>query len=86
MNDNFNSMLRRLKFLFSGEGTFGRVYLVQHKLTEQFFALKVMKKATIIKMKQISHVHNERSILSAIDCPFIVKLYVSGEKSDARPA
>lgn len=59
-----------------GEGTFGRVYLVRNKGTKLFYALKVMKKSTIVRLKQVSHVHNERNILAAVDSPFVVKLYV----------
>jgi serine/threonine protein kinase len=59
----------------TGEGTFGRVYLVRNQYTRQLFALKVMKKETIIQLNQITHVHNEKQILAALDSGFAVKLY-----------
>lgn len=66
----------RTKIERAGEGTFGRVFLVRHRFNQRYFALKVMKKTTIIKLKQVSHVHNERNILAAVDSPFIVRLSV----------
>ena len=57
-----------------GTGTFGRVYLVHHKASQQYFAMKVLKKTDIIRMKQIEHVNNERAILADLKHPFIVRL------------
>lgn len=61
----------------SGEGTFGRVYLVENTRKKgAYYALKVMKKEKIIGLHQVSHVNDERFILSTVNSPFIVKLYV----------
>ena len=38
-----------------GTGTFGRVRMVKHMRTSQFYALKISKKAAIIRMKQVRH-------------------------------
>lgn len=53
-------------------GSFGRVRLARNKLTGAYFALKMLKKAEIIKAKQVDHVLNEHAILSRISHPFIV--------------
>jgi len=39
------------------------------------FALKIMKKAEILKLKQVEHIRNEKEILRAINHPFLVTLY-----------
>ncbi|CAM9103226.1 unnamed protein product [Discosporangium mesarthrocarpum] len=58
-----------------GTGTFGRVRLVRHLDDERYFALKISKKASIIRMKQVEHVKNEVSLLSMIEHPAIVNMY-----------
>ena len=59
-----------------GTGSFGRVKLAKHKSTGKFCAGKILKKAEIIKLKQVDHIINENNILSAISHPFIV--YMDG--------
>ncbi|KAJ2227370.1 hypothetical protein EV180_002482 [Coemansia sp. RSA 518] len=59
-----------------GKGGYGKVYLVQHKQTHRYFAMKVLRKASILlKRRQITFTMTERSILSEVQHPFIVKLY-----------
>lgn len=60
-----------------GTGSFGRVLLVQLKETKAFFALKVMDKEKIVKLKQVDHILNEKRILAAVDFPFFIKLFYS---------
>jgi len=60
-----------------GTGAFGRVRFVTHKDSGEFFALKTLKKAAIIKMKQVDHITSEKSILIALDHPFTVNMYGS---------
>ncbi|CAI2736393.1 unnamed protein product [Schistosoma spindalis] len=60
-----------------GTGSFGRVMLVQHKKTSNFFALKILDKAKIIKLKQVQHTLNEKRILQAVDFPFLIRLEYS---------
>jgi protein kinase X len=55
-----------------GTGSFGRVKLVKQKSDKSYYALKMLKKADIIKLKQIDHIYSELSIMSEIDHPFIV--------------
>lgn len=57
-----------------GKGSFGRVILVTKKDTGKIYAIKVLKKAQIIKRKQFEHTMAERRILEDIDHPFIVSL------------
>jgi len=58
-----------------GTGTFGRVYLVRHKKAKRYFAMKVMSKVDIVRLKQVEHISNEKEILLDIKHPFIVNLY-----------
>jgi len=61
-----------------GTGSFGRVMIVNLKRERsKRYAMKMLKKENIVKMKQVEHTLNERKILSAIDFPFIVKLAYS---------
>ena len=53
-------------------GSFGRVRLARNKKTGEFFAMKILKKAEIIKLKQVDHVISENTILADIDHPFLV--------------
>ncbi|VUZ52245.1 unnamed protein product [Hymenolepis diminuta] len=57
-----------------GTGSFGRVCLAQHKRTKRYYAIKILHKAKIVKLKQVEHTLNEKKILSCIDFPFIVVL------------
>lgn len=60
-------------------GTFGRVRLVtyNYKNKPMYFALKMLKKNEIIRLKQVDHIKAEKEILSRIAHPFIVSLYSS---------
>ena len=55
-------------------GSFGRVRLSKHKKTGEYFAMKILKKADIIKLKQVDHVISENTILADIDHPFLVAI------------
>ncbi|KAI9030943.1 kinase-like domain-containing protein [Phycomyces nitens] len=58
-----------------GTGSFGRVHLVQSKLNNKFYALKVLKKADVVRSKQVEHTRNERAILMSISHPFLINLW-----------
>jgi protein kinase A len=62
----------RLKTL--GTGSFGRVMLVQHKTTKDYYAMKILDKQKVVKLKQVEHTLNEKKILHAINFPFLVTL------------
>ncbi|KAI9342288.1 kinase-like domain-containing protein, partial [Obelidium mucronatum] len=61
-----------------GKGGFATVFLVRMKAsTGRYYALKAIKKADLIKLKQEKQVINEKAILKNIKHNFIVELYHS---------
>jgi protein kinase A len=58
-----------------GTGSFGRVHLVQSKHNHRFYAIKVLKKAQVVKMKQVEHTNDERRMLSDVKHPFLITLW-----------
>ncbi|GFY79454.1 cAMP-dependent protein kinase catalytic subunit 1 [Trichonephila inaurata madagascariensis] len=62
----------RIKTL--GTGSFGRVMLVQHKNAKDYYAMKILDKQKVVKLKQVEHTLNEKKILQAVSFPFLVKL------------
>ena len=57
-----------------GTGSFGRVMLCKSKKSGEFYAMKRLKKADIIKLRQVDHVISENTILADIDHPFLVSI------------
>jgi len=58
------------------KGAFGSVFLARKKLTGDYFAIKVLKKADMIAKNQITNVKAERMILmQQAESPFVAKLY-----------
>ena len=57
-----------------GTGSFGRVRLAKHKTSGEYVALKMLKKAEILRLKQVDHIISENTILSNINHPFLVIL------------
>lgn len=71
-----------------GKGAFGKVFQVRKKGTsgtdgDGIFAMKVMKKDTIIKNKHVDYMRAERDILTKVVHPFIVQLRYSFQVSFA---
>lgn len=76
-----------------GTGTFGRVRLVrvdglvkfmqspegggEKSFKTEFYALKMMKKTEVVRLKQVEHIKNEKDILHRINHPFIVTMFAS---------
>ncbi|KAI8093305.1 camp-dependent protein kinase 9 [Halteromyces radiatus] len=58
-----------------GTGTFGRVYLTKFKTTNKFYAMKVLKKSEVVRLKQVEHLLSEKQILASVRFPFIVDLF-----------
>ncbi|KAI9718178.1 MAG: camp-dependent protein kinase catalytic subunit [Chrysothrix sp. TS-e1954] len=58
-----------------GTGSFGRVQLVQSKHNSRFYAIKVLKKAQVVKMKQVEHTNDERKMLARVKHPFLITLW-----------
>lgn len=58
-----------------GTGSFGRVHLVRSKTNFRFYAIKVLSKEKVVRMKQVEHTTNERALLSRVQHPFVVNLW-----------
>ena len=65
-----------------GTGSFGRVHLVQSKHNQRYYAVKVLKKQQVVKMKQIEHTNDERKMLQRVKHPFLITLW--GTFQDSR--
>lgn len=65
-----------------GTGSFGRVHLVQSKHNQRFYAVKVLKKNQVVKMKQVEHTNDERRMLQEVKHPFLITLW--GTFQDAK--
>ena len=60
------------------KGGTAKVYLVQHRSSQQLFALKVLSKRRMMKKRKgVAHVMKELEILSTCSHPFIVGLHAS---------
>jgi serine/threonine protein kinase len=58
-----------------GTGTFGRVKLVQHKISNSVYALKAMRKDDIVSFRQHKNVISEKNLLvECKECSFIINL------------
>lgn len=57
-----------------GTGTFGRVYLTRYKTSDSYYAMKLLLKADVVRLKQVEHINSEKDILSQVRHPFIVNL------------
>jgi CRP-like cAMP-binding protein/tRNA A-37 threonylcarbamoyl transferase component Bud32 len=57
-----------------GEGSYGKVTLVRHKISGKTFALKQITKQHVKKMKQEIHIQTEKDVLSSINHPFVCNL------------
>ena len=51
--------------------------LAKNKKSGEFFAMKRLKKADIIKLRQVDHVISENTILADIDHPYLVSFFPS---------
>lgn len=58
-----------------GTGSFGRVHLIRSNHNGRFYALKTLKKHTIVKLKQVEHTNDERRMLSIVSHPFIIRMW-----------
>ena len=64
-----------------GTGSFGRVHLIKEKNGTNYFAMKALIKADIVKNRQVEHTVNEKKILEMLDHPFLVKLHTTFQDS-----
>ncbi|GAA5852113.1 hypothetical protein JCM8547_000161 [Rhodosporidiobolus lusitaniae] len=67
-----------------GTGTFGRVLLARLRpdpvkrptqAQPHYFAMKVLEKNTIVRLRQVEHVNSERATLAWVRHPFVVNLF-----------
>ncbi|ESK97247.1 agc pka protein kinase [Moniliophthora roreri MCA 2997] len=58
-----------------GTGSFGRVHLVRSKHNLRFYAIKVLNKDRVVRMKQVEHTNNEQQMLECVQHPFIINLW-----------
>ncbi|CAO3698047.1 hypothetical protein G6F70_005727 [Rhizopus microsporus] len=58
-----------------GTGSFGRVHLIQSKVNGRYYAMKVLKKTEVIRLKQVEHTNNEKHILESVAHPFLVNMW-----------
>lgn len=65
-----------------GQGSYGKVFLVQHKKTGLTHAMKMLKKDELKKRNQVEHTMTERRILEKIKHPFIVSLQYSFQSKE----
>ena len=68
-NENIEATYQKLKLL--GKGSFGEVWLVQHKILGKQFAMKIIEKNPLIDVDLII---NEINILKQLDHPNILKI------------
>lgn len=65
------------------KGAFGSVFLAKKKITGDYYAIKVLKKADMIAKNQITNVKAERMILmKQAESPFVAKLYFTFQSKD----
>ena len=57
-----------------GTGSFGRVRIAKNKKTNEFVAMKILKKGEILRLKQVDHIISEHTILANISHPFLIGL------------
>ena len=58
-----------------GEGTFGKVKLAIHKLTQEKVAIKILEKKKINNEKDLERIKKEIKYLKMLNHPNIVKIY-----------
>ena len=67
---NIDDIYEKQKLL--GEGSYGKVWLVKHKMLQKLFALKIIKRKNDIYFN--NKVQKEIQILKKLDHPFILKI------------
>ncbi|QPG73720.1 hypothetical protein FOA43_001033 [Brettanomyces nanus] len=65
------------------KGAFGSVFLVNRKLTGEYFAMKVLAKTDMVAKNQVTNVKAERAIMmSQTDSPYVVQLMASFQSTN----
>jgi serine/threonine protein kinase len=55
-----------------GRGTFGKVFLIEHKVTKEMYACKSIRKDILIQYDQVDNTLLEKDIMFECDHPFLV--------------
>lgn len=58
-----------------GEGQFGEVFCVYSKITNEFYALKVISREKITQFNIETHLKQEKNVQEILNFPLIIKLY-----------
>lgn len=75
------TMFTRIKHI--GVGAFGEVSLVKSvDAPHEYYAMKTLRKADVLKRNQVAHVKAERDILAEADNDWVVKLHYSFQDKD----
>jgi len=48
---------------------------VRSRKNDQYYAVKVLAKDKVVRMKQIEHTNNEADLLQSVESPFVINLY-----------
>ncbi|OMJ76750.1 hypothetical protein SteCoe_23812 [Stentor coeruleus] len=65
-----------------GQGSFGRVLLMEKKDTKKIYAVKTILKQKLYSTKKKRHALVERQVLANITSPFVVKLHYAFQSSE----
>lgn len=57
-----------------GEGSFGRVLLVRHKLNGKLYAMKIIRKVGFHGIRNIIEARREMKLLSELNCHYIMRV------------
>ncbi|OMJ78199.1 hypothetical protein SteCoe_22045 [Stentor coeruleus] len=58
-----------------GEGAFGEVYKVRHKISRELYAIKVVNKKKVVDANLLPQLRREIRIMYSLNHPHVVKLY-----------
>lgn len=86
IEEGFHSKIVRKDFQkiqLIGRGSVGLIYLVKHKQTGKYYAMKVMQKKDMIKRNKVQRALTEREVLVSANHPFIATLFYSFQTKKA---
>ncbi|KAJ3201781.1 hypothetical protein HDU82_007874 [Entophlyctis luteolus] len=65
-----------------GKGSFGKVVQVRKRDTGRVYAMKILKKSSIVQRDEVQHTLAERNVLAKVSHPFIVNIKFSFQTKD----
>jgi len=65
-----------------GKGTFGKVMLAKQKITNDVFAIKILKKSMVLEKDELAHTLTENAVLAKCQHPFLTELRYSFQTKD----